>query len=199
MKKTISLLTLVLGLFGAQAQADISSGTYWGLGYSKTDTDLAIASVGANGPTTINEKPSLDSFIFRGGYYLADYLAVEFHLGTSLSEESQTGARRAKAKSIVGAFVRGNLPLHQQNANLYILLGGSRVEIKLEEPPSAANLSGVTTITGTGFSYAFGIELYATTSTAMNLEYTRYLSEDNATINSLSIGFVKHFSLPTLF
>jgi len=199
MKKITSLLILVFGLFVAQAQADISSGSYWGLEYSQTDTDLTLPSVGANGPTTVNEKPTLDSFIFRGGHYLANYLAVEFHFGSSLTEESQTGARSAKARSIVGAFVRGNLPLHKQNTNLYFLLGGSRVEVKLEEPVSTANPSGVRTITGTGFSYAFGVELYASPTTALNIEYTRYLSEDDATIGSVSIGFINHFSMPRLF
>jgi len=193
MKKTKFLLILILGLFANQTQADISSGTYWGLEYSKMDTDLLISV----GPPVDLRKPSLDTFIFRGGYFFADFLAVEFHLGSSLTEENSTGGVSAKANSIVAAFVRANLPLHAQNTNLYFSLGGSRVDIKLEDASNV--LAPITTVTASGFSYAFGAELYATPSTALSIEYTRYLSEDAARINSLSIGFIRHFSLPKLF
>lgn len=198
MKKITFLLILILGMFTAQAQADISNGFYYGIEYSQMDTDLTIPDV-TSVTGTANPKPSLDTFIFRTGYYFTNFLAVEVHLGTSLSEKNKIGTTSAKANNLIGGFIRGNLPLREQNVNLYALLGASRIEMKLVAPPLNATSTGKTTITGTGISYAFGIELYATPTTALNIEYNRYLSESAATVNSVSIGFINHFSLPKLF
>lgn len=198
MKKITFLLILTLGLFTTHAQADISSGSYFGINYANLDAEMKIPDITQISGTRV-EDITLDSFIFRMGHYFTNYLAAEFHLGTSLTEESSNGTSEAKMRNLAGLFIRGNFPLHAQNTNLYVLFGGSYSELRLEQSPSASNLTGITTVTASGLSYAFGVELYATPTMAINLEYVRYLSEDDVELGGYGIGFVKHFSAPKMF
>jgi len=198
MKKITFLLILTLGLFVTHAQADISSGSYFGLEYASLDTDLKIPDATQVSGIRVAD-PTLDAFVFRVGHYFTNYLAAEFHLGTSLTEENSNGTGEAKMSNLVSLFVRGNLPLHAQNTNLYVLLGGSYFVLKLTDSATALNPSGVTKISASGVSYAFGVELYATPTTAVNIEYVRYLSEDDVDVGGFSLGFIKHFTAPKLF
>jgi len=198
MKKITFLLILTLGLFVTHAQADISSGSYFGIEYANLNTELTIPDATQIGGTRV-EDPTLDAFVLRVGHYFTNYLAAEFHLGSSLTEENGSRTKEAKMRSLYGLFVKGNFPLHAQNTNLYVLLGGSYSELKLTESPSASNLSGITNITASGLSYAFGVELYATPTMAVNIEYVRYLSDDEVDVGGFALGFIKHFNAPKLY
>jgi len=192
MKKITFLLILIPGLFMTHAQADISTGNYFGVEWAKLDSTLRIPDASQISGTR-NETPTLDSFVFRIGRYFTDYMAAEIHLGTSLTEENAAGTKEAKMNNLFSLFFRGNYPLHNQNTNLYFLVGGSYTELDLKAPPSTVNPVGVTNITASGFSYAFGVELYATQKSAINIEYVRYITGDEVDLGGFSLGYIRHF------
>lgn len=201
MKKITFLLILMLWVVTSTAQADISSGSFYGLQYGKIATEMFVPDQTAAPSFARKIKPNLDTFVFRVGHYFTNYLAAEVHLGSSLSNEDTLGTSSQKIKNLAGFFVRGNFPLHAQNANIYILLGGTRAEAVSKEPPNTLLPTGKLTATDTQGSYALGLELYATPTTAFNIEYARYFlgGDTDPSIGGFSIGFISHFSLPRLF
>ena len=197
MKKITFLIILITGFFITPVQADISSGGYVGLSYAKLGAEILVPddSIAGGASQTRKIDPTIDNFIFRVGYYFASFMAGEVHLGSSLTEEGGNGTSEIKTTNLVSAFVRFNVPLHANNTNVYLLLGGTRSEIDIDEQPFGTNLTGKTKATTTGPSYIFGVELYSTPITALTLEYARYHLEDEVKYGGLSIGVVSHFNV----
>lgn len=182
---------LALALFSGAACATEDVGNwYFGLGVSSFNHKrLDIG----------NHLYETNGYVAKLGYSLGQYLAVEGHLGSGMGDKSSydTAGLRLDTRYVAGIYARVNLPLDK--VKLYAMGGYTSVNL-------GAELDGVGTDTETlsGMGYGFGVELYGNQTTALSLEYMRYLRGETYTdavmgldnefyVRTISLGIVHHF------
>lgn len=180
---------MALALFGTTAAYAVEDdSTNWYFGLSAASFDFEQKGAGGSSFNTYGG-------IARLGYDLGNYLSVEGRMGFGGKDDD--GTYRVEPARVAAAYVRLNLPIDK--VKIYLLGGYGAVTAKVD-------LMGVDTSHDelTGASYGGGIELYGNRTTALTLEYVRYVEEQNYEdaaigvdadfdVNSLSIGFVHHF------
>ena len=116
------------------------------------------------------------------GYHFTDWIGIELQAGDAVGGVS--GNRRSEDTRYVGGFARFDLPF--ERTNLFVLLGGSAVELDEGPPANMESESGV--------SGGIGLELFGNERTAVRLEY---VSHADQTYEMLSLGFTHHFDWPS--
>lgn len=116
----------------------------------------------------------------RLGYHFGDFFGIEARGGVDTG--GFAGDSDADT-SYYGLFGRLDLPF--EDANVYVLLGGSQVSFGGEDVDSDdyAPVAG-----------GIGIELYGNESTAVSLEYMTY---SEGAYSGVSLGLKHHFNIPS--
>ncbi len=188
-KKAAWGLATLVTLASSPALAEIDSGNYVGVSYYRENVEGKLE--GENYPTDLNK---LDSFHVRYGFFLASFLAVEFHGGGSLPSYNSSG-RSAVNNYFGAAFGRLNIPLTRKQINLYALGGIATGSYTAD---TGTQNVGEISDTKTGTSFGVGIEVYSNKTTGMSFEFYRYLQAEDFRSDGAAIGFVHHFSLAKL-
>lgn len=167
--KTALILLLALGTNALMAQEMNESFNYFGLGYMELSSNS----------TTAAPEFSPAGVMVRLGHSFNPELALEFQSG--FSNEVGTGTDTFKVNRVNSLFLRWSAGY--ERINLYTLIGMSRVTA------TVATLSEQRD----GFSFGFGLSLPTGKSTDVVVEWANYITENAYRIDSLNIGFARHF------
>ncbi len=186
------ILSSVLLAGSSPAIADIASGNYLGISYYRQSVEGKLE--GENYPSDLNK---FDSVHVRYGFFLASFLAVEFHGGTSFPSYASNSSSRTASNSYIGAaFGRLNLPFPHKQINLYLLGGVATGDYTAD---TGSTNVGVISETKTGTSAGIGVEVYSSKTTGMSFEYFRYIQATDFRSDGVAVGIVHHFSFPKFF
>lgn len=165
-------IAMAAALFAAPLLAHAEQpNLYWGASLG----DYTIDQSEAGG--TSDDGTSLGG---RLGYHFFDFVGVEARAGIDLDG---VGGGRSNDIEYLGVFARFDLPF--EKTNVYLLLGGSEVRVD-GEPVDEDVYDEV--------AGGIGIELFGSERSAISIEYMSY-SDD--TYSGLSIGYKRHFNVPS--
>lgn len=147
---------------------------YWGASLGEYRSDDAATDSGSTDHTT--------DLGLRLGYHFSDFIGLEARAGFDVSGVSSGSSVNSSAE-YVGVFGRFDLPY--ERTNIYLLLGASEVRIDKNELDS----DDFDSVAG-----GIGIELYGNERSAITLEYMSYSDDAHS---GLSIGYKRHFNVPS--
>lgn len=184
MKNKLVLIALAGVLISAAETVTASPGNemYVGLQYG----------VGQYSESNVSEDFDTSALMGRFGYNINSNFSIEGRLGTSLEDDTQFLPERCvcgsdvtlEVDSIMGIYGRGRYELSEM-FSLYGLLGASQVKatVSLSEFPDADNTSSESSV-----SYGLGVDIAFSKQWAFNVEYIRYLDQDNFDLDIASAG-----------
>lgn len=146
-------------------------GLYWGVSFGGYEADLRESGGTADSATNLGG---------RLGFHLSDFIGIEARGGFDtggFAGENDTGTTYA------AVMARFDLPF--EKVNVYFLAGASEVRID-DESVDSDDYDPV--------AAGIGIELYGSERSAISLEYMNY---SDGAYTGVSIGFKRHFNLPS--
>lgn len=181
-------LALALGCTSAYAADDMDSAN-WYVGVGASSFDFERSGAGAHSYNT-------HGYVVKLGYDLGDYLSVEGRAGTGDASSADVAGLKMEGRTLTAAYVRLNLPV--KKVKLYVLGGYASINVRTELAGTVHNKDLK------GASAGFGIELYGNRTTALSVEYMRYVNQEKLTdatmgldnkfdVNGISFNLVHHF------
>lgn len=140
---------------------------------------------------------NLDNVVFRYGYQLFSMFGIEGMYGFSAAETSADEDESVQNNSMAGVYARGVVDLATVNIKLIGRVGLTAMENEY----TVNTITATTTYTteATGLSYGIGAELFGTQSTALHIEWMKFLSTDDLESEGWVLGFTHHFGMPNLW
>lgn len=163
-----ALSTLGLGMYSFSASADFYAGAL--VSYSNTEYKHSSQ------PSVVEGNPFLLQAQF--GYFFNDYIATEIRYGTSVQRDNDLAV-----DSLASGFLKLNMPVAERIA-LYGLAGYSNVQ--LDKKNSGAS-------DDQGFSFGLGMHYALDKNSAVVFEFVDVSSEEQARLNTLTVGFQHRF------
>lgn len=138
----------------------------------------------------------VDNLNLRYGYRLFSILAVEgifSFSGEKVDEDDETSVQNDYLYSVLA---RGNWNLPAYNVSLYGMLGASHAKNTYTTDGSALTSTVSYSTTASGLSYGVGVELFGAPSTALHVEWIRYLNTDDLVAEGWVFGLTHYFAMP---
>ena len=186
MKSKLIVLALAasLLLLTRTATAGSEGEYYFGLQYGVGDYDEDGISETYN-PTLLTA---------RLGGYLTPNFAIEGRLGSGMEDDTHklpefgNNNFSLELDSMLGVYGTGHFNL-SETSSIYGVLGVSQVEGTASLPDFSLESSE----DNSGISYGIGVDIGFGSSWALNIEYMRYLDEDDFNLDLGSIGATYRF------
>lgn len=126
------------------------------------------------------------------GREIIDFLAIEGHAAIT-TDEAQEVPFKVDSMNYLGVFVRGNLPF--ERVTVYGLAGIGRLDV------NSSGANGLLNGNKTSFAFGVGVEIYGNETTAVGLEYMRYIDSEvngrDLNFDTIGIGLIHHFNFPS--
>jgi len=161
-KHFLSALTL-------SATCSAFAGPYIGGDYALIDADIV----------------DLGALVFKGGYQLTDWAAIEARVGFGLQDDDYYGID-VELDNFFGGYFLAGLP----NTSIfypYVIAGYTRMEIDV----SGYGVSD--SADDSDFSYGIGSRITITESLAGNVEFMRYFDDGDGDIDAINFGLIFKF------
>ncbi len=180
--KRISLTFLTFLLLPGLSLADNSSRNYIGINVASFDSKY-----------NTNEH---DGAMVNLGVDLNNYIALDFAVGASSSNDDPVTLDTSKVNYVASGFLRFNLRFNR--ITIYALGGYSQVE-------SSSTTDGTTTTTtDNSGSYGYGIDFYGTSDLALSFRRVEYFDNEETTttenrhLGATMIGITYYFDTPKI-
>ncbi len=179
MRRFVLLLVSMFVPLSASAQDYEGQPLYWGLAITPMQYDDAVGAL---------ETFDLVGVTGRLGLDFGRYLGVEAQAGTTSSDENLLAGTDFDlgVDNFVSGYLRLNIPI--ERGRLYALAGWTAVEFAAD-----ANQFSIDDDYQEDLSWGLGVELYGNERTALDINYIRYLDEDETVLEGVSLGFVRRF------
>ena len=187
MKSKLILIALAGSLFllAEAGTADNEGKYYVGLqqGFGDYDED------------GISETYNPTLLMARLGGYLTPNFTIEGRLGSGLKDDTHklpefgNNNFSLELDSLLGVYGTGHFNLSEKSS-VYGVLGGSKVEGTSSLPDFTSLESSED---NSGISYGIGVDIGFGSSWILNIEYMRYLDDDNFNLDVGSIGVAYRF------
>jgi len=164
--------------------AAVEGHAYWGIGYMHTNFDF-------DGGQTYHPEGAAAKL----GYDLVGQrVAVEVHLASTHDDRKGVAGidTRLSVTYAAAAFLRYNV-VALDNFRLYAMGGYGYAKVHYEVAGA-----GTTNDSSSGAAYGVGFELYGNDTSAISVDYLRYVKDGDLNgakyqLNSVNIGYVHHF------
>ncbi|WP_455220660.1 outer membrane beta-barrel protein [Kaarinaea lacus] len=122
------------------------------------------------------------------GYQLTDNFGLEVQYGAGFDSD-ELNDQEYKVDSLGAAFIRISSSGSYSDVRLYLLVGYSQAELKIDD------ITPIDNGKYDGFAYGIGAEefLKSAKNLAFAAEYVRYYDRDTVTIDAITLGFRYRF------
>ena len=152
---------------------------------SVTSLASAGAYVGGNYAFIDIDDVDVGALVFKGGYKFNEWAAVEARAGFGIDDDSYYGVD-VELDSLFGAYFVAGMPT-TTGFYPYAIVGYSRGELE------ASGFGNSLSEDESGLSYGLGLDYNFTDFVAANVEVIRYLDEDDAEADAISLGLTYRF------
>jgi outer membrane immunogenic protein len=183
MKPVMTKTLIAVLLVGSSATA-YAAGPYVGLNYSQYElkSDATNNTLNPTGATV------------RGGYEFNDIFALEARIGTGIEADTRSsglGTAEFELDRIYGGYVKLSVPVFEM-FRPYAIGGYSEARGRTSLRSGGILLSRDTD-TEEGESYGLGVDASLGRAIGFNVEYMRYLDQNNYELNAVSAGIRSSF------
>jgi opacity protein-like surface antigen len=181
MKKTAVLIavTAVLGISATPAIADLyksgGGSLYAGANYTFVEVD------GDGG-----SDADLGTLSGKVGGHITPYFGLEARAGFGVVDDDLGSGVDLEAGNFFGGYATLNV-VNGSPFTPYGIVGFTRYELEVNGPLGSADEDE------SGLSYGIGVNMAINESLSGNLEFMRYLDEDDVTIDGIGLGLTLNF------
>lgn len=153
----------------ASTSTVFAQSSYIGVNLTQTDIDLGLFDVKS------------EALIFRLGKNLSDNFALETRWGSGINED-EIGDATFEVDYMIGAYGTYKFA-PDATVSPYGLLGYTKSKL------IGRNATTEVSVTDEGYSYGIGVDFKVSDNGNINLEYTKYLDQDDSDASGFSLGF----------